>query len=111
MPYISLRVITSGGTPSTVNGSTVTVGTAGTVSLTQMRINTTAICTRGPSGQINWFGYVFSWTGAHPLGTAYSINATYQTSGTNDPQPLGVITATVISSTSLTVWLRATVGG
>ena len=35
----------------------------------------------------------------------------YQTNGTNDPQPLGVIIATVISSTSLTVWLRATVGG
>ncbi len=35
-PYISLKVTATGGTASTVSGSTVTIVTPGTVALTQM---------------------------------------------------------------------------
>ena len=108
-PYISLRVSTSGGTPSTVDGTTVTIGTAGTASLTQLGF-TTATCARGPAGQSNSFGYVFNWATPHPLGTAYSVNCTFYTPASSSPQPVGVLTATVISSTQCSVFIRATVG-
>jgi hypothetical protein len=108
-PYISLRVATTGGTASTVSGSTVTIGTPGTVTLTQLGYNTTSVCTRGTAGSTNYFLYTFTWTGAHPLGSNYVPNVIYQTGATSSAQPLGVIT-TNVTSTSITVWLRATVG-
>ena len=111
-PYISLRVATTGGTPSTVvagSPPTVTLGTPGTVALTHLGTNTTTVCTRGTPGNTNLFLYVFTWTGAHPLGANFVPNVIYQTGATSSAQPLGVITASV-TSTSITVWLRATVG-
>ena len=110
-PYISLRVATTGGTPSTVSGSpaTVTLGTPGTVTLTHLGTNTTTVCTRGTPGNTNYFLYTFTWTGAHPLGANFVPNVIYQTGATASAQPLGVIAANV-TSTSITVWLRATVG-
>ena len=53
-PYVSLKVTTSGGTPSTnPSGSTLTLGTPGTVTLTHMGYNTTSVCTRGTPGNSN----------------------------------------------------------
>ena len=108
-PYISLKVITTGGSVSTVSGSTVTLGTPGTVTLTHLGYNTTAVCTCGTPANTNYLLYIFTWTGAHPLGANFAVNATYITTGTGSGQPLGVITATN-NSTSITVWLRATIG-
>ncbi len=67
-PYISLRVTTTGGTLSTVSGSTTTLGTPGTVSIAHLGFNATAVCTRGTAGNTNLFLYTFIWTGAHPQG-------------------------------------------
>ena len=109
-PYVSLKVTTSGGTPSTnPSGSTLTLGTPGTVTLTQMGYNTTSVCTRGTAGNSNLFLYTFTWTGAHPLGSNFVPNVAYLTGSSGSAQPLGVVTCNN-SSTSITVWLRATVG-
>ena len=108
-PYISFRVSTTGGVPSTVSGSTVTIGTPGTVAITNFGFNTSVVCTRGTSGNVNAFLYTFTWTGAHPLGANFGANVLYYTTSTSSAQPLGVIT-TVVAATSITVWLRATVG-
>ena len=110
-PYVALRVTTTGGTPSTVSGTpaTVTIGTPGNVTLTQLGYNTTSVCTRGSVGNTNYFIYIFTWTGAHPLGSNFVPNVVYQTGSTTSAQPLGVITAAA-TSTSITVWLRATIG-
>ena len=109
-PYVSLKVTTSGGTPSTnPSGSTLTLGTPGTVTLTQMGYNTTSVCPRGTPGNSNYFLYTFTWTGAHPLGSNFAVNVVYNTGSSGTAQPTGVITANN-NSTSITVWLRATVG-
>jgi hypothetical protein len=112
-PYISLRIVTTGGTPSTVSGSpaTVTVGTPGTVTLTNLGSNTTAVCSRGTSGNSNYLLYTFNWTGAHPLGANFAANAMFYTTGTASGQPVGAITLVVNSATQITLWIRATVGG
>ena len=78
--------------------------------MTQLGYNTSTLCTRGTAGNANYLLYAFTWTGAHPLGSNFSVNAIYHTSSTSAAQPLGVITASVNSSTQITVWLRATIG-
>ena len=108
-PYISLKVTTTGGSVSTVSGSTVTLGTPGTVTLTHLGYNTTTVCTRGTPGNTNYLLYSFTWTGAHPLGANFAANVLYFTSATGSGQPLGVATVNV-SATSITVWLRTTIG-
>ena len=105
----SLLELLPGGTASTVDGTTVTIGTSGTVSLTQLGF-TTATCARGVSGQASQMAYVFSWTTPHPLGTNYSVDCTFYTPASNSPMPVGILSATAISSTSCTVFIRATVG-
>ena len=109
MPYISLKVTTTGGSVSTVSGSPVTLGTLGTVTLTHLGYNSTTVCTRGTPGNTNYLLYSFTWTGAHPLGANFAANVLYFTSATGSGQPLGVATVNV-SATSITVWLRATIG-
>jgi hypothetical protein len=112
-PYISLRIVTTGGTPSTVSGSpaTVTVGTPGTVTLTNLGSNTTTVCSRGTVGNGNYLLYTFNWIGAHPLGSNFAANAMFYTTGTASGQPVGAITLVVNSATQITLWIRATVGG
>ena len=109
-PYISLRVSTTGGTLSTVSGSTTTLGTPGTVSLTHLGFNTTTVCTRGTPGNTNYFLYTFTWTGAHPLGGNFAVGATYNTGSTGATQPIGIITANASNSTQITLWIRTTIG-
>ena len=66
-PFVSLRVITSGGTPST-GTTTGTTGTPGTVALTYYGFITSVTVARGSVGNTNNFLYTFSWTTPHPLG-------------------------------------------
>ena len=110
-PYVSLRVVTAGGTASTnPSGSTLTIGTPGTTSLVNSGYNTTVAVTRGTAGAANAFIYTFTWTGAHPLGASYAVFAQLQTGSTSSSTPIGVITTNTTSSTSFNVWIRATVG-
>ena len=108
-PYVSFRVSTTGGVPSAVVGAATSIGTPGTVTITNFGFNTSVVCTRGTSGNVNAFLYTFTWTGAHPLGANFGANVLYYTTSTSSAQPLGVITA-IVAATSITVWLRATVG-
>ena len=110
-PYVSLRVTTGGGTPSTnPSGSTVTIGTPGLCVVVQNGFVTDAVVGRGTAGSTNAFLYTVTWTTPHPLGTAYVPNVCFYTGSTTTAAPLGVITAAVASSTAFTVWFRATVG-
>ena len=109
-PYISLCVSNTGGTLSTVSGSTTTLGTPGTVSLTHLGFNQTAVCTRGTPGNTNYFLYTFTWTGAHPQGSNFAVGATYNTGSTGATQPIGIITANATNSTQITLWIRTTIG-
>ena len=110
-PYVSLRVITSGGTASTnPSGSTLTIGTPGTTSLVNNGYNTTVSLARGTAGATDAFVYTFTWTGAHSLGNNYAVAVIFRTGSTSDSAPVGVITTNVTSSTSFNVWIRATVG-
>ncbi len=57
-PHVSLRVITSGGTPSTGTTTTPlpsTIGTPGTVSVTNYGFTTSVTTTRGSAGTTNAF--------------------------------------------------------
>ena len=111
-PFISLRVATSGGTPSTYNAGVFVLGTPGTVTLTNLGYNNTVVCTRGTAGNTNYFLYTFTWTGAHPLGAYNSANAIFHTSGTGSGQPANTPVITVnVSSTQITVWIRGIVSG
>jgi len=107
-PYISMRVSTTGGTPSTINAGNVVVGTPGTVTVTQLGSNTSVVCTRGTAGNSNYLLYTFSWTGTHPLGSNYVAHATFQTGGTSSFPPNTPVITTNASSTSITVWIRGT---
>ena len=100
---------TTGGVPSAVVGAAATIGTPGTVTITNFGFNTSVVCTRGTSGNVNVFLYNFTWTGAHPLGANFGANVLYHTTSSGAAQPLGVITAGT-SATSNGVWLHATVG-
>ncbi len=102
-------MITTGGAPSTTSGSTVTVGTPGTVALANLGFNTTSVCTRGTTGHVYYFLYTFTWTGAHSPGANFAVNVVYNTDSTGAGQPPAVITVNN-NSTSTTVWLRTTVG-
>jgi hypothetical protein len=110
-PFVSLRVITGGGTPSTVNTSGVTIiGTPGASLVTPYGYNSNVTIARGTAGATNAFIYTFTWTTPHPLGINYIVNAVFRTGSSTDPQPAGVITTNVTSSTSFNVWIRTTVG-
>jgi hypothetical protein len=110
-PYVSLRVATSGGTPSSVSGSTLTIGTAGTTTLTNNGF-ITPVLSRGTAGATNAFIYTFTFATPHPLGTNYAVFAQFATGATGSSsqaqslQPTGVITTNVTSSTTFNVWIR-----
>ena len=110
-PYVSGRVATTGGTPSSVSGSLLTIGTPGTTVFNNYGF-ITPVLSRGTAGAVNSFIYTFTWTGAHPLGTNYAVFAQFQTgsSGSSSQaqslQPTGIITTNVTSSTSFNVWIR-----
>ena len=110
-PYVSGRVATTGGTPSSVSGSILTIGTAGTTSTTNYGF-ITPVLSRGTAGATNAFIYALTWTGAHPLGTNYAVYAQFHTGPTGSSsqaqslQPTGKITTNVTSSTSFNVWIR-----
>ena len=98
---------TSGGTPTTLNAHNAQViGTPGTSTVASYGYSTTVSLAHGTAGAANAFIYTFTWTGAHPLGTNYSVFAQFQTGATATSLPLGVITTNVTSSTSFNVWIR-----
>ncbi len=70
-PYVSFRVSTTGGVASAVLGAATTIGTPGTVTITSFGFNTSVVCIRGTSGNVNAFVYTFTWAGAHPLGAHF----------------------------------------
>ena len=82
-PYASLRVGTSGGTPST--GTTVgTIGTPGTTNLVQYGFLTNVSLSRGIVGTTNLFLYSFTLPTAHPLGLNYIVNGGFRTGSSTD---------------------------
>jgi hypothetical protein len=101
-PFVSLRVMTGGGTPSTAS----VIGTAGGSVVVQNGFITNVVTTRGPVGAANAFLYTFTWSIPHPLGISYVPNAIFRTGSSSDPSPVGVITAVVTSSTSFSIWIR-----
>ena len=105
-PYISLKATTYGGTPSSIVNSAVSLGTPGTVTMTQMCLNTSPVCTRGIPGKSNYLLYTFTWTGAHPLGANFVAHATFQTGGTPSSPPNTPLIITNVTSTSIAVWIR-----
>jgi hypothetical protein len=105
-PFVSLRVITGGGTPSTAT----VIGTPGASLVTPYGYISNVTLARGTAGATNAFIYTFTWTTPHPLGINYIVNAVFRTGSSTDPQPAGVITTNVTSSTSFNVWIRTTVG-
>ena len=104
-PFVSLRVITSGGTPST-GTTTGTIGTPGTVALTYFGFTTSVNVARGSVGNTNNFLYTFSWTTPHPLGANYIPMAIFRTTSTSEVSPNAFFTVTNSSSTSFTLWIR-----
>jgi hypothetical protein len=105
-PFVSLRVLTGGGTPSTAT----VIGTPGVSLVTPYGYIPTVTVARGTAGATNAFIYAFTWTTPHPLGINYIVNAAFRTGSSTDPQPVGVLTTNVTSSTSFNVWIRTTVG-
>ena len=107
-PYVSLRIITSGGTPST--GTVVrTIGTAGTATVSQYGFITNATTARGTAGLTNAFLYTFSWTTAHPLGSSYAVMCQFQGSSTANTSPNGFFRSNGTSN-SISVWVRSSDG-
>jgi hypothetical protein len=111
-PFVSLRVITGAGTATTISASTglPVIGTPGFSTLTQYGYVQNVSLARGAAGATNAFIYAFTWPTPHPLGINYVVNAGFRTGGSADPQPIGVITTNVTSSTSFNVWIRTTLG-
>ena len=107
-PYVALRVATSTAAPAVASTGTTagTIGTPGTVSLTQYGFLTNVSVARGTVGGTNLFLYTFTMPTAHPLGTSYTVNGCFQTGGTSAPSPNAFLTFSVGSSTSFTVWVR-----
>ncbi len=105
-PFVSLRIITAAGTPSTAT----VIGTAGGSLVQQYGFIQNVTTSRGTVGAANAFIYTFTWTTPHPLGLNYIVNAIFRTGSSTDPQPAGVITTNATSSTSFNVWIRTTVG-
>ena len=74
-PFVSLRVITGGGTPSTAT----VIGTPGASAVVQYGFISNVAVTRGTVGGANAFLYTFIWATPHPLRTSYVPNAIYRT--------------------------------
>ena len=109
---MSLRVVTGGGTPTTISATTglPVIGTPGFSVINQYGFITNVTLARGSAGATNAFIYTFTWPTPHPLGINFIVNAVFRTGGSADPQPIGVITTNVTSSTSFNVWIRTTLG-
>ena len=108
-PYISLKVTTSGGTPSTgitVYPAPTTIGTPGTATFVNIGYQTNVTLARGTPNATNWFLYTFSWTTPHPLGLNYSVGCTFQSGSTSTASPNAFFTANA-TATSITVWIRS----
>ena len=108
-PYASLRILTTGGTPSTVT-TVGNIGTPGTVSLFQQGFLTNVSLMRGTAGTTNLFLYSFTLPTAHPLGTNYIVNGGFRTASSTDASPNAFLTFTVISATNFCVWVRSSTG-
>ena len=108
-PFASLRVGTSGGTPSTgtIAG---TIGTPGTVSLIQYGFLTNVSVARGTVATTNLFLYSFTLPTAHPLGTNYIVNGGFRTGGSTEASPNAFLKFNVTSSTNFNVWVRSSTG-
>ena len=104
-PYVSLNVVTSGGTPSTLS----VIGTPGTMTVTNYGYTTSITSGRGTAGNSNYLLYVFSWSTPHPLGTNYAVMCNFQGSSTSNLSPNGFFRATG-TSTAITVWVRTADG-
>ena len=111
-PFVSLRVVTGGGTATTISASTglPVIGTPGLSVINQYGYIQNASLARGTAGATNAFIYTFTWPTPHPLGINFIVNAVFRTGSSTDPQPIGVITTNVTSSTSFNVWFRTTLG-
>jgi hypothetical protein len=106
-PFVSLRVATTGGIPSTgTTTNPMTIGTVGTTTLAQYGFITNATVARGTVGATNAFLYTFSWATPHPVGTSYAVMCNFNTGSTASPSPNAFITANNTSSTSITIWIR-----
>ena len=105
-PFVSLRIVSGGGTPSTAT----VIGTAGATAVVQNGYIQNVSTTRGTIGAVNAFIYTFTWTTPHPMGINYAVNAVFRTGSTSDVMPIGVITTNATSSTSFNLWIRTTVG-
>jgi hypothetical protein len=110
-PYASLRVLTSTDAPAVASTGTTegTIGTPGTVSLTQYGFLTNVSLARGTVATTNLFTYLFTLPTPHPLGANYIVNGSFYTPGSlspSSPSPNAFLTFNVISSTSFNVWVR-----
>ena len=108
-PYVSLRVLTSTATPAVASTGTTagSIGTPGTVSLTQYGFLTNVSVARGTVATTNLFTYTFTLPTAHPLGTNYLVNGGFYTSGSLSASPNTFLTFNVASSTTFNVWVRS----
>ena len=107
-PYISLKITTAGGTAST--GTAVgSIGTPGTVTVTNYGYTSSVTVTRGTALATNAFLYTISWTTAHPLGSNYAVMCNLQGSSTTKLSPNGFFRATGTSN-SISVWVRSSDG-
>jgi hypothetical protein len=110
-PFVSLRVTTGGGTPSTLNATTgvTTIGTPGAVVLVQNGFIQNVTVARGTAGASNAFLYTFSWTTAHPLGSNYAVMCQFQGSSTSNLSPNGFFRANGATN-AITLWVRTSDG-
>ena len=107
-PYVSLRVLTSTATPAVASTGTTagSIGTPGTVSMTQYGFLTNVSVARGQTGTTNLFTYLFTLPTAHPLGANYIVNGSFYTPSALTASPNAFLTFNVINSTSFNVWVR-----
>jgi hypothetical protein len=112
-PYVSLRINTSGGTPTTVvtvgGVTTTTIGTPGTMTVQNYGYTSSITSARGTVGAGNYLLYSFTWTTPHPYGANYAVMCNFQGSSTTNTSPNGFFRATG-TATSMTVWVRTADG-
>ena len=104
-PYISMKITTSGGTPSTLT----TIGTPGASVAINCGYTSAVTLARGTSGATNAFLYTISWTSPHPLGSNYMVMCNFQGGSTTNLSPNGFFRANG-TSTNITIWVRTSDG-
>jgi hypothetical protein len=108
-PYVSLKITTSGGTPSTLLNGVTTIGTPGASVGITCGYTSAVTLARGTPGATNAFLYTITWTTAHPLGSNYVVMCNFQGGSTTNSSPNGFFRANGTSN-SITVWVRTSDG-